>query len=325
MSTQKKYNILFLMMGLGCNLWYGCKDKFDLPYQPLDSYIKVYMPQAVNGPVSKVLKIKDSVQTVIYGAVYGGQGYPESDIAVNFTMDPLQADSFNLANKTNYPLLPAAAYTMSNTSGTIPKGSTGTVPFHISLKTKGTGAMTALKTYILPVTVSCASVKVNPSLSTTFYLVKAQPDLNDYPNYSRTNWTVAGFSSQEANGEGPNNGKAIFALDGNSGTFWHTQWQGGSPGPPHFLIIDMNEIKELHGLAFQGRQVDGGGKPNSVSVQVSLDNTDWTDAGSFNLQNNKDVQSVFLPEGFKNARYFKVIINSAYNGNYTQVAELNAF
>ncbi len=326
MQTFNKLSKSTIALGLlSCTLWYGCKDEVDLPYQPLDSYTQVYMPQNVNGPVSKVLKIKDSVQTVIYGAVYGGVGYPESDVAVSFKIDPLKVDSFNLVNNTNYPLLPAESYTLSGISGVISKGTLSTQPFNVSFKTMGAGAMTALKTYILPISLISPSVKVNSKLATVFYIITAQPDLNDYPIYSRTNWTVDDFSSQEANGEGANNGRAIFALDGDKNTFWHTQWQGGEPGPPHSLTIDMNESKVIHGLSFQARQEDGGPKPKAVNVQVSEDKITWQNGGSFQLQNNQNVQFVFLPEGFKTGRYFKVTINSLYAGRSTQVAELNAF
>ncbi|WP_091214066.1 discoidin domain-containing protein [Mucilaginibacter gossypiicola] len=303
----------------------GCKDNVVLPYQPIDSYNQIYMPEAVNGPVVKTLKITDSAQTLVYGANYGGQGYPGSDISVNFAVNKALADSFNVANKTSYPLLPDGSYTLSANSAIIPKGKVSTTPLTISLKTNGTGAMDALKTYILPVGISGNPVKVREALRTTFYILKAQPDFNDYSNYDRANWAIIGFSSQEANGEGPNNGRAVFALDGNTSTFWHTQWSGGSPGPPHYIIIDMNDVKTLHGVSFVGRQADGGGKPNEVNIQVSLDNTTWTDAGTFNLLNNKDLQKQFLPNGFKSARYIKVIVNSAYNASYTQVAEFNAF
>ena len=303
----------------------GCKDNVILPYQPINSYNQIYMPEAVNGPVVKILKITDSAQTLVYGANYGGQGYPGSDISVNFEVNKALADSFNVANKTSYPLLPDGSYILSANSAVIPKGKVSTTPLTISVKTTGPGAMDALKTYVLPVGITGNPVKVREALRTTFYLVKAQPDFNDYSNYDRSNWDIIGFSSQEANGEGPNNGKAIFALDGNSSTFWHTQWSGASPGPPHYIIIDMKEVKTLHGVSFVGRQGDGSGKPNEVNIQVSLDNTTWTDAGTFNLLNNKDLQKQFLPNGFKNARYIKAIINSAYNASYTQVAEFNAF
>lgn len=322
----KNISRFILFAGLAASsMLYGCKDKLDLPSQPIDSYSRVYMPEAVNNPVVKIFKITDSVQTLTYGANFGGQNYPAADIPITFSVNAAMVDSFNVVNKTNYALLPAESYTLSNTSATILKGQLSTNPFSISFKTTGTGAMEALKTYILPISIAATGVKINQSLQTTFYQVKAQPDFNDYANYDRTNWAIIGFSSQETTGEGPNNGRAIFALDGNINTYWHSNWSGAAPGPPHFLIIDMGAAQTLHGLSFVGRQGDGGGKPNEVNVQVSTDNITWTDAGTFNLLNNKDLQKQFLPNGFKNARYFKVVVNSAYNGSYTQIAELNAF
>ena len=63
-----------------------------------------------------------------------------------------------------------------------------------------------------------------------------------------------------------------------------------------------------------------------MNVLISTDNIAWKDAGTFNLQNNKNEQPVFLPKGFgQSARYFKVIINSCYGGSFAQIAELNAF
>lgn len=308
-----------------CLLTTGCKEDLNLPYQPVESYNRVYMPQAVNGPIVRTLKITDSVQTLVYGANFGGQDYPVNDINVSFAVDPQKADSFNTANRTNYPLLPAGSYTLSATEAVIPAGKLSTEPLTIGFKTNGAGAMTALKTYILPVSLTAKSATVNEGLRTTFYIVKTQPDLKDYPHYDRAAWQVVDLSSQEANGEGPNNGRVVHILDNDNGTFWHSQWQGGSPGPPHWFIIDMGTEKTLHGLSFLGRQGDHNGRANEVNVQVSLDNITWTDAGTFNLQNNKDLQSVFLPDGFRQARYFKVSINSSYSAGYSHLAELNAF
>jgi hypothetical protein len=303
-----------------------CKDDVDLPYQPLDSYTKIYMPQAVNGPVTKVLPITDSLQVIVFGAAFGGVGYPTEDVSVSFSIDKEKIDSFNTANHSSYELLPENTYSLSGTQAVIAKGQLTTPALHALVKTKGEDAMPAFKTYILPISITKTNAKINEAIQTTFFLVSSQPDLNDYPVFSRTDWQIIDKSSEEANGEGPNNGKAIFALDGDKNTFWHTQWQGASPAPPHYLTIDMGSEKEIHGLSFVGRQADGGGKPNEVNVLISTDNIAWKDAGSFNLQNNKNEQPVFLPTGFgQSARYFKVVINSCYGGAYAQIAELNAF
>lgn len=305
----------------------SCKDKLDfLPDQPLSNYVQVYMPQAVNPPVLRTLKITDDAQTAVYGANLGGLGYAASDIQLSFKINAAAVDSFNAANKTSYALLPEGAYSLSALSATIPKGGLSTVPLTVSFKTKGAGAMDAFKNYVLPVYIAGSGIRVNENLRTTWFMVTAQPNFDDYPNFDRTAWKVLAFSSQEANGEGANNGRAIFALDGNTGTYWHTQWQGAAPLPPHFLTIDMGSVQTMHGLSFVGRQVSGNGKPNEVNVQTSMDNVTWTDAGTFNLLNNLNLQKQFLPLGFnRQARYFKVIINSAYGATYTQIAELNAF
>jgi hypothetical protein len=321
-------NIVYttLLGFFSCVVLNGCKDQVELPSQPVDSYNKIYMPQGVNGPVNKTLIISDDPQILVYGANFGGQGYPTKDIAVKFTVDKALATAYNTANKTTYPVLPDGSYTLSDENAVIAKGQLGTVPLHISLKTKGAGAMDALKTYILPVTISTNDATVNEGLRTTYYIVKAQPDLKDYPNFDRTNWKVLSFSSEEATGEGPNNGRVIFALDGNTGTFWHSRWSGGGAGPPHFATFDLGEVKPIHGLGFIARQADGGGKPNEVNVQISTDNITWTNAGTFNLQDNKNLQQQFLPEGFnKDARYVKVTVVTAYNASYMQIAELYAF
>ncbi|WP_316767129.1 BT_3987 domain-containing protein [Pedobacter frigiditerrae] len=328
MTTQKKYKILFILLGLISSAsWYGCKDEVDLPDQPLANYVNVYMPQGVNGAVTTNLKVKDNlVQTAVFGADYGGYGYPESDIPVSFAVDNSLVATYNTANKTTYQILPSSSYTLSATSAVIPKGGLSTTPLKINFKATGVGAMDAFTTYLLPITMSCQSVKVKESLKTVYYVVRALPDLADYPNFDRSKFSIVGFSSQEANGEGPNNGRAIFVLDGVNSTFWHSQWQNGTASPPHSLTIDLGEVKTFHGLSFLARQSGDNGKPNEVNLQLSTDNVTWTDAGTLNLQNTQSLQPVFYPAGFnKQARYFKVTINSSYGSNVTHLAELYAF
>jgi hypothetical protein len=329
MSTQKKYKLLLILLGLiNSTLWYGCKDTFDaLPEQPLENYINVYMPQGVNGPVTTNLKVKDNlVQTAIFGAVYGGYGYPESDVPVSFSVDNSLVAAYNTTNKTTFEVLPASAYSLAATSAVIPQGKTSTDPLKITFKTTGAGALNAFTTYLLPVTMSCQTVKVREALKTVYYIVRALPDLADYPAFDRSKFTILDFSSQEANGEGPNNGRAIFALDGVNTTFWHSQWQNGTASPPHYLTVDMGELKTFHGLSFLARQNGDNGKPNEVNLQLSTDNVSWTDYGTLNLQNVQSLQSVFFPGAFnKQARYFKITINSSYGSNVTHLAELYAF
>ena len=135
---------------------------------------------------------------------------------------------------------------------------------------------------------------------------------------------IVDFSSEEASGEGPNNGKAIFLLDNNINSFWHSQWQNGSAGPPHHITVDMGEVKEMHGFMSTARQVDGNGKPNRVEISVSTDNVNWTLAGEYTLAFKKEPQKVFLRK-FLAARYFKFTIKSAYGSTSAHMSELGAF
>jgi hypothetical protein len=328
MIIQRKYQALFMLFGLiSSAILPGCKDNVDLPDQPLENYVNVYMPQGINGPVTANLKVKENlVQTVVFGADYGGYGYPDADVPVSFTVDNSLVATYNGANKTSYQVLPSGSYSLSATSSVIPKGKLATAPLKVSFKTTGTGAITAFTTYLLPITVSCPTVKVRESLKTVYYIVTALPDLADYPNFDRSKFSIVDFSSQEANGEGPNNGRAVFVLDGVNTTFWHSQWQNGTASPPHYLTVDMGELKTFHGLSFLTRQTNDNGKPNEVNLKLSTDNVTWTDYGILNLANTQNLQSVFFPSGFnKQARYFKVTINSSYGSNVTHLAELYAF
>ncbi|WP_407427864.1 discoidin domain-containing protein [Arcticibacter sp.] len=302
----------------------SCKDEVELPDQPLSNYMQIYMPQAVNGAVNKVLNISEEPQVIIYGANYGGQDFPAANINMKFVVDPVLAENYNAVNKTNYEVLPLKSYTLSTVDGVIPAGQLTTGPLKLSILTSGPDGIQPFKTYLLPISISGTDFKVNESLRTTMFTITAQPNMADYPDYDRKNWKIIAFSSEEADGEGPSNGRAEFTLDGNINTFWHSQWKNGNPGPPHFLTVDMGEVKTLHGIAATTRQFDGNGKPNEVKIETSLDNINWVTAGTFNLSTKKEPQKQFLPT-FGEARYFRFVVLSAYGSTNVHLAELGAF
>ena len=322
-----KAKINFTALLFAVMLYISCSDKVTLPPQPLSGYEKIYMPQAVNNPVKKILPVSDTAQMIIYGANYGGQDYPAQDVPVDFAINPAMVDSFNLKNNTKYKMLPAGSYSFKQTSAIIQKGTLATQPLEYTVNTGGPNAIDVLTDYLLPVTLAApkSNISVNEDLRTTYFLIRSQPNIADYPDYSRTGWTIAGFSSEEpAEAQWGNGGQAIHTLDDNTATFWHSQWQGASPGPPHYIIVNMGATKTLHGLWFIDRQSDNDGKPKDVTVQVSMDGINFTDAGSFSLENTRATQKQFL-SGFKQAKYFKVIFTASYDASYCHLAELGAF
>jgi len=323
---MKKYSSISIKLLMGvctlCLLFsFGCNDDVDLPAQPLEQYMKVYMPQAVNNPVNLVFSMSDTGSNVIYGADYGGPNAPKEDIKVQFDVNAALIDSFNTANGTDYPILPEGTYAFEETSAIIAKGALSTAPLHLHLTTMGDGGVPPLKTFILPVQLSGASFTINPALQTTFYVITVQPDRADYPDYDKSGWKIIDFSSQEINGE---HAPATNAIDGDPATFWHSQWSGAAPVPPHYITIDLGEIKPLHGVELLARQADGSGKPQNVTIEVSDDNVHWSDAADLVFQNTQNLQQSFL-SGFTEGRYVKVIVNTAFNASYTQIAEFNLF
>lgn len=60
--------------------------------------------------------------------------------------------------------------------------------------------------------------------------------------------------------EGAGN-RGVNAVDGDPTTFWHTQWQGGSPGHPHEIIFQLNKASKIEGVSYLPRQ---DGNPNGM-------------------------------------------------------------
>jgi hypothetical protein len=62
---------------------------------------------------------------------------------------------------------------------------------------------------------------------------------------------VIKVDSEEAAGE---DGKAANAVDGNTNTFWHTQWQDANPEHPHEIIIELIPPSTIKGFTYLPRQ-----------------------------------------------------------------------
>ncbi len=64
-------------------------------------------------------------------------------------------------------------------------------------------------------------------------------------------------------------GAATNVLDDKPDTFWHTQWQGGSPKHPHYLVIDLGREESVSGVRILPRQDSPNGRMKSIRVYVS--------------------------------------------------------
>jgi alpha-glucosidase len=147
------------------------------------------------------------------------------------------------------------------------------------------------------------------------------PTPTDQP-IPKTGWAVRFQDSQETAGE---NGAAGNAIDGNSGTFWHTAWSSGNAPLPHEIQIDMGTAHAVNALSYLPRQDTGvnGGIAN-YEVYVSTDGTAWGAAvatGTFDL--SKSEKLVRFP--VKTGRYLRLRALTEINGGpWTSAAEIGA-
>lgn len=319
-----KYIPVPLVLSMPIWLLTGC-EKIEIPKDDQKTVSsQVYMSAAARNMNTPVLRMADTTYTITYGASYGGVEKPVQDISVTFIDDADKVKTYNELHATDYPLLPAGCYQLETLNAVIPQGGVSTVP--LSIKINPSKGMQLFKDYLLAVSIRQVSnnVQVNTSLQTAYYIIRASLNFSDFPDYDRAKWSVAGISSEEP-AEGSNGGLGIHAIDGNTATFWHTKWNGGYATPPHWMTVDMGETKVIHGLVMTGRQSTNNGKPNVIKLEVSSDNTTWTNAGTFTLQNVNAPQRFFVTS-FPEGRYFKMTVQSNFgNVQYTHLAELGAF
>ncbi|HRO86081.1 MAG TPA: discoidin domain-containing protein [Niabella sp.] len=247
------------------------------------------------------------------------------DVQVSIGVDQAAFDSYN-ANPIfgSYSLMPDTYYKITTPSITIPAGKTDTTfsidfyPVKMDIAKSG---------YLLPLSITSATgTTIHGELKTTFFHIEKDP----FPPYPTSAWVVTGFSSQEASGEGPNNGRVIHAFDNNPNTFWHSQWQGGTPGPPHWFSIDMGTSQVVHGVYILPRQGAGSnGRPKNVAIQVSTDGSNWTTAQNITVADNSSLQKFTFSSPTSAVRYIKVTITTlwgdAANHVYTNMAEFKVF
>jgi alpha-glucosidase len=137
----------------------------------------------------------------------------------------------------------------------------------------------------------------------------------------QTKWSLVSADSEETTGE---DGHATNAFDDSPSTYWHTQWQGAQPPPPHEIVIDLGGRYSLTSMRYTPRQ---DGNPNGVvkdyEFYVSDSTTDWGSAvksGSFGT----GAQPTTVTFTAKAGRYVRFRSLSEVSGKpYTCVAEID--
>ncbi len=321
----------------------GCYKKIDTPQGPDNTIILAYPTGNTANTLSSGLdhfknallnfSLNDETDTLLISVNLIGNGIPNAagkDINIAIGVDSSLVAAYNgdvthQADTTNEPfaLMPSPYYSLVDTTGTIAAGQNQVnfkVVFYPSrFDITQTG-------YLLPVSIVNASGgSLSQDMKTVYFHIYKDP----FPPFNRASWSVLDEDCQELVGEGAGNGAGINCIDGNSSTYWHTQWDVSAPPTfPHWIKIDMGETQTLHGFSFLPRQ-NGGNKADQfkdIVIMASDDGTNWQQAGQFSLDDISTQQKLNLTNPVPGMRYFEVIVNSNFDTNpWTNVAEIYAF
>ncbi|MGK0364268.1 MAG: hypothetical protein ACI85O_001325 [Saprospiraceae bacterium] len=155
-------------------------------------------------------------------------------------------------------------------------------------------------------------------------------DIFSIEELDKSNWTIAGASSEEVFGEGSDNGQAKHAIDGNSETFWHSAWQSSQPSYPHSFTVNLNIEEIINGFTFYNRTSKYNGRAKDITIETSTDGSTFESLGDFTLEAGTARQTIELTTPMT-IQYFKVTITSGYNDGggenvfFTHLAEVGLY
>lgn len=143
-------------------------------------------------------------------------------------------------------------------------------------------------------------------------------------------WTIPYFDSEEATGEGATNGHAIHCIDGDSLTFWHTEWQAADPPFPHEIRIDLGAVRPVNGISLLSRSGTDAGKAKDFVLYLSLDGSNWGEpqaVGSFQYDDpGAGSQRGNVYFGAVDAQHLRLVVQNNYQGTaHLMVAEFDVF
>lgn len=288
----------------------------------------VYIPDA--GTLVKVnYYIEDEPHVETFTVKVTAEHYPDlnpagapSDVTVHVAAAPEKVAQYNAAKGTDYVALPENAYTVSATT-VIKAGNVESEPVAITLNAKGN--VEQFVEYLLPVSiVSAEGMATDECCQTVYFLYRGSIDASNMELLDRSAWTVLEASSEEPReGDWGHSGLKEACIDGDLNTFWGTDWATSHPQPPHWIVFDLGAETDIQGIAIRARE-EGYDGPKVLTLEVSDNGEDWTNAGDFKDIPAKGEFRSFLPEVVK-GRFVKVIITAVNGGPHVTVSEFNLF
>ncbi len=161
---------------------------------------------------------------------------------------------------------------------------------------------------------------LDSATATISITVAAPPVTGGFTVLPRTGWSLKYTDSQETS-----DSPANFAFDGNTNTFWHTQWRANTPATmPHEIQINLGSTQSICGFQYLPRQ-DGYsvGNIGKYEFYVSLDGTNWGSPVANGTFTNTPLQKQITFTS-TSGKFIRLRALSASNGGTeTSLAELN--
>lgn len=137
------------------------------------------------------------------------------------------------------------------------------------------------------------------------------------PNNKRK-FTIAYASSVE-----PGEGDPDHLVDGDAGTYWHTQYGVTLSKFPHWFDMDMGNERTVKGVKLMQRNGQSNGRIGEYEISVSNDRQNWKLVKSGKLKNTTEYQSVMFDQPQK-CRYVQFKALSEHSGaEYASLAEVD--
>lgn len=283
--------------------------------------VSVSFLDAVNNPNVKTIELADTTFKFGISSNQNAEGNVDAAIEVDLSL----VSSFNTANQSTYLSMVDGSYLLSGNKLTISDGEAESESLSLTIKPEG--KLERGKSYLLPVKIKemNGNGRVNELFGVNYFVItinKAKEVV--LKEIDRSGWKIE-CSSEELKGEGAGQGKAIYLLDNNIYTFWHSQYLPTAAVYPHWLTVDMNTEQSVRAFWIVNCQESwASSKPAKIYFEVSSDKKNWTRVAKVTASTSLERQE-FQLENDVTATYFKVTFENSVTGDkYCYLGELGA-
>ncbi len=302
-------------------LYMGCKEDTPLYEESTDSTDQVWLSiqRAANGPAAlSIFPVGEEDRTETFSVNYGGVGVPASDIQVNYEVNQVLFDSLNTLQKNRgeelYEPFPEGSFSFDKTMSVIPAGKTGSDIVTMTYKPE---LFDISKRYLLVVSGRNSSgYAFHSSGQTMIFTAEATQKV-----HAKDGWTATASGNEPA--EGPDNGTAEAAIDGDANTFWHSPWKDTSPPFPHWIEVDLGNNLYVVEVGLTRRQDDSNGF-KTFDIEGSSDGTTWKTLIENGTMDQEAVEMQVFPIEAQYIKKVRVVMKDNFNGqSSTHLAEID--